>query len=162
MFPRILLLSAVFPLAACASAPQPPAEASRRTTEPVEAEPTLEERWRAPFAVQQSGELPPRPARPEPIRIEPARSTPPPADAPAAAPVPAARAPRPAPAPPKPPTAPPQAPQRQDARTHVVGRGDTLYNIGRRYGVSPAAIRAANRLPDDTIRLGQTLVIPAS
>ncbi len=43
---------------------------------------------------------------------------------------------------------------------HVISRGDTLSEIADRYNVSTAAIRAANRLNNDTIRVGQTLSIP--
>ena len=43
---------------------------------------------------------------------------------------------------------------------HVIARGDTLSEIAQRYNVSAAAIRAANRLNGDTIRVGQTLSIP--
>ncbi len=43
---------------------------------------------------------------------------------------------------------------------HVISRGDTLSEIAERYNVSTAAIRAANRLPNDKIRVGQTLSIP--
>jgi len=43
---------------------------------------------------------------------------------------------------------------------HVIARGDTLSQIAQRYHVSPAAIRAANKLNSDTIRVGQTLSIP--
>lgn len=43
---------------------------------------------------------------------------------------------------------------------HVISRGDTLSEIAARYNTSPAAIRAANRLKGDTIRVGQTLSIP--
>ena len=43
---------------------------------------------------------------------------------------------------------------------HVVGPGDTLYSLARRYGTTVDAIRAANRLPDDAIALGRTLIIP--
>ena len=43
---------------------------------------------------------------------------------------------------------------------HVISRGDTLSEIAERYNVSTAAIRAANRLPNDNIRVGQTLSIP--
>lgn len=45
-------------------------------------------------------------------------------------------------------------------RSHTVTRGDTLYGIARRYGVSADAIRGANELEGDIVRLGQTLVIP--
>jgi N-acetylmuramoyl-L-alanine amidase len=43
---------------------------------------------------------------------------------------------------------------------HVIARGDTLSEIAARYNVSPAAIRAANKLSGDRIRVGQTLSIP--
>ena len=43
---------------------------------------------------------------------------------------------------------------------HVISRGDTLSEIAERYNVSTAAIRAANRLSNDKIRVGQTLSIP--
>jgi N-acetylmuramoyl-L-alanine amidase len=43
---------------------------------------------------------------------------------------------------------------------HVIARGDTLSEIAARYNVSAASIRAANRLNNDTIRIGQTLSIP--
>jgi membrane-bound lytic murein transglycosylase D len=51
---------------------------------------------------------------------------------------------------------------RAGQRTHKVVRGDTLFGIARKYGVSAAAIRAANKLEDDNVKLGATLVIPAS
>ena len=59
-------------------------------------------------------------------------------------------------APPAKPVAPP-AP-----RVHEVSRGDSLYSVARRYGVTVAALVAANRLPSDrvTLKLGQRLVIP--
>lgn len=66
-------------------------------------------------------------------------STPPPAAAPAPAPAPA---PKPA------------------ARYHTVNKGDTLYGIGRKYGVSVPAIKSTNGLRSDLIRIGQTLRIP--
>jgi N-acetylmuramoyl-L-alanine amidase len=43
---------------------------------------------------------------------------------------------------------------------HVIARGDTLSEIAERYNVSASAIRAANRLSSDNIRVGQTLSIP--
>jgi murein DD-endopeptidase MepM/ murein hydrolase activator NlpD len=48
------------------------------------------------------------------------------------------------------------------ARVHEVSRGDSLYSLARRYGVSMAALVAANRLPSErvTLKLGQRLVIP--
>jgi N-acetylmuramoyl-L-alanine amidase len=43
---------------------------------------------------------------------------------------------------------------------HVIARGDTLSEIAERYNTSLAAIRSANRLNNDKIRVGQTLSIP--
>jgi len=43
---------------------------------------------------------------------------------------------------------------------HVIARGDTISEIAERYNVSPAAIRRANRLLTNKIRVGQTLSIP--
>ena len=43
---------------------------------------------------------------------------------------------------------------------HVIARGDTLSEIAERYNVSPAAIRRANKLATNKIRVGQTLSIP--
>ena len=43
---------------------------------------------------------------------------------------------------------------------HKIARGDTLSEIAQRYNVSSAAIRAANHLNSDAIRIGQTLSIP--
>jgi LysM repeat protein len=60
--------------------------------------------------------------------------------------------PRPRPEPVKPPTPAP--------RRHTVVKGDTLYNLSRRYGTSISAIQKANGISGTTIRLGQTLLIP--
>lgn len=43
----------------------------------------------------------------------------------------------------------------------TVASGDTLNGIARKTGVSADAIRQANNLDSDTVRLGQTLMIPA-
>lgn len=43
---------------------------------------------------------------------------------------------------------------------HVISRGDTLSEIAERYNVSAAAIRQANKINGDNIRVGQTLSIP--
>ncbi|MEA3291029.1 MAG: LysM peptidoglycan-binding domain-containing protein [Pseudomonadota bacterium] len=44
---------------------------------------------------------------------------------------------------------------------YQVRRGDSLSNISRRYGISVATIKKANRLPGNSIHPGQTLLIPA-
>jgi len=66
---------------------------------------------------------------------------------------PAAAAPAPSSAP---------APTDSSASTcHIVRRGETLFSIGRRYGVSPWAIAAANHLANpNRIYAGQCLYIP--
>ena len=44
--------------------------------------------------------------------------------------------------------------------TYVVQRGDTLYSIARRFGVTVAQLMAANGLTNSNIRAGMTLRIP--
>ncbi len=46
--------------------------------------------------------------------------------------------------------------------THLVSRGETLSHISRRYGVSVADIRFANRGMGSYLRVGQRLVIPGA
>lgn len=54
------------------------------------------------------------------------------------------------------------APKRvAQSRTHRVRSGESLYTIGKRYGVSVDRIKAANGLRRNKIRVGQELVIPA-
>ena len=64
------------------------------------------------------------------------------------------------PATPTPTGAPPTA---AGPRVHEVRRGDTLSSLARRYGVTVAAMVAANHLPSERVKLklGQRLVIPA-
>ena len=47
------------------------------------------------------------------------------------------------------------------SRTHRVRSGESLYTIGKRYGVSVDRLKAANGLRRNTVRVGQELVIPA-
>ena len=49
------------------------------------------------------------------------------------------------------------------ASTHTVIKGDTLWGLSQKYGVSVDAIRSANSMApgDNNIRLGQTINIPA-
>ena len=47
------------------------------------------------------------------------------------------------------------------SRTHRVRSGESLYTIGKRYGVSVDRLKAANGLRRNTIRVGQDLVIPS-
>jgi N-acetylmuramoyl-L-alanine amidase len=45
---------------------------------------------------------------------------------------------------------------------HIIGRGDTLTKIARRYQVSLSRLRNYNSIEDDRIRIGQVLEIPGS
>ncbi len=47
-------------------------------------------------------------------------------------------------------------------RTHIVGRGDTVARIAKRYGVSADAIRAANGIVDDKLFVSSRLIIDGS
>ncbi len=51
-------------------------------------------------------------------------------------------------------------PAHMAGRRHVVRRGDTLGAIARHYGTTPAAIKRANHLHGNLIRVGQSLLIP--
>jgi LysM repeat protein len=48
------------------------------------------------------------------------------------------------------------------AKVHTVVRGDTLWGIGKKYGVSIDAIKQANGLTSDVAVLGANLQIPAN
>lgn len=43
---------------------------------------------------------------------------------------------------------------------HMIKRGDTLWGLSRRYGVSVPAIQKANRISGTNIRAGKTILIP--
>jgi LysM repeat protein len=58
------------------------------------------------------------------------------------------------------PVAPP-APAPPRVTRHTVVRGDSLWAISRKYGVSIEAIKQANNLRSDTAVLGTTLIIPS-
>lgn len=45
--------------------------------------------------------------------------------------------------------------------THIVQRGETLTALARRFRTSPDVLRQLNQLPDDEIRSGQRLRVPA-
>lgn len=46
------------------------------------------------------------------------------------------------------------------SKSHSVASGETLYGIAKRNGTTVSAIKTANALSGDTIRIGQKLVIP--
>ena len=43
--------------------------------------------------------------------------------------------------------------------SHKVSKGDTLYSIAKKYGISVESLKTANHLNDNTISIGQILVI---
>ncbi|HET7702201.1 MAG TPA: LysM peptidoglycan-binding domain-containing protein [Candidatus Limnocylindrales bacterium] len=86
---------------------------------------------------------------------------------PSASPSPVAVVPSPSPSPtvaPSPSIEPSVAPSASAApayrTTYKVRKGDTLLAIARRYGTSPAKIRALNGMTSSTLRIGQVLKIP--
>jgi membrane-bound lytic murein transglycosylase D len=52
--------------------------------------------------------------------------------------------------------------ERVQYRHHLVARGDSLHAIAGRYGVSVEALRTANHLRSNLLRVGQDLLIPVS
>jgi LysM repeat protein len=60
-------------------------------------------------------------------------------------------------------TAAPTQKSGPETRRHKVASGDTLYDLARKYGVSPEALAKANNLGAQKVaalKLGQNLVIP--
>ena len=54
------------------------------------------------------------------------------------------------------------APVAATQSSHVVAKGDSLWSIAKKYGVSVAELSAANQLaPSATLRLGQSLLVPS-
>jgi membrane-bound lytic murein transglycosylase D len=47
-------------------------------------------------------------------------------------------------------------------QVHLVQRGDTLFNISRRFGVTVQVLRELNNLTSDEVKLGQKLLVPQS
>lgn len=47
------------------------------------------------------------------------------------------------------------------AKTHVVSKEDTLYNISKRYGVTVKQLQTWNKLKGNSIKVGQTLKVVA-
>ncbi len=45
---------------------------------------------------------------------------------------------------------------------HVVGRGETIYSIARRYGTTAYRIAVCNGLASYTVYVGQTLLVPTA
>ena len=47
-------------------------------------------------------------------------------------------------------------------KTYIVQKGDSLYTISRRYGVSVDDIKRVNNLKNNTLSIGQELLIPSN
>ncbi len=76
--------------------------------------------------------------------------------------IPVAQAAPPAPVQPQPAEPPVAAPPPTGAQTYIVQRGDTLFKIATRFGLSTAELAAANNIYNPSlIYVGQTLTIPA-
>ena len=72
----------------------------------------------------------------------------------AAAPKPEAAAPKPAAA------APAKVEKEPKTRVHAVQKGETIYGISRKYGITPDQLRKLNKLgPNDPIKPGQQLML---
>jgi murein DD-endopeptidase MepM/ murein hydrolase activator NlpD len=57
----------------------------------------------------------------------------------------------------------PARPLSAQGQVHTVGPGETMFNIGRRYNVSPITLAQANRLPPHhKLRMGEQLTIPGT
>jgi membrane-bound lytic murein transglycosylase D len=52
--------------------------------------------------------------------------------------------------------------ERVQYRHHQVARGETVNQIAKRYGVTHEAVKSANRLAGNSLRVGQKLLIPLS
>ncbi len=52
--------------------------------------------------------------------------------------------------------------ERVQYRRHQVARGETVSQIAKRYSIAPEAVKSANQLKDNSLRVGQDLLIPLS
>ena len=52
-----------------------------------------------------------------------------------------------------------QAPEREPVQTHTVSAGETMFSIARKYSITVGDIKRWNNLPDENIKLGQTLSV---
>jgi flagellum-specific peptidoglycan hydrolase FlgJ len=50
-------------------------------------------------------------------------------------------------------------PKNTNLKNHIVTKGDTLYSLSRKYGLSVAELKNINSLDSNTISIGQTLIV---
>ena len=50
-------------------------------------------------------------------------------------------------------------PKNNKFQNHIVVKGDTLYSLSRRYGLTVADLKKLNSLKSNTISVGQTLIV---
>jgi LysM repeat protein len=92
------------------------------------------------------------PAKPEPVKLIAPKPVPTPSEMVQKKPEPKVES-KPAPKP---------TPKSSGARSHTMAKGDTLYGLARKYGVSVSAIQKANNITKpESIRDGVKLIIPA-
>lgn len=58
-------------------------------------------------------------------------------------------------------TEPPSTAKVPEGTVHVVKPGETLFSIGRRYGIEVEKLKKLNKLPDDIVEIGQKLLVGA-
>jgi LysM repeat protein len=110
-----------------------------------------------PYAPVLAAEIAPAPrvaaVKAEPVEGHEDEAEPAPAEP---APAVASRTPKPAPAAPVPAKPKPAT----GSRTHVIQKGDTIYNVAKRYSLSPGEIMRANGISDPSrLQMGQVLKI---
>lgn len=66
------------------------------------------------------------------------------------------------PPPVKPPVQPPAGDTSKTPKKYIVAKGDTLYGISRRFGVTVYSLKKLNNMESAALRVGQTLLIPTS
>lgn len=136
---------------------------------PIPAEPIYGAGARGSATNVERRDLPPPPAAQQYAAVEPTRVQTIPVRPQAQTPQPQYQTPQRAPqpyAPPPPPQveykAPPPVQPPPSPKTVSVQRGDTLYKLSRRYGVSVDEIKSANNMRSTRLSVGQQVVIPSA
>ena len=52
--------------------------------------------------------------------------------------------------------------QQTNSEKHIVTKGDTLYSISKRYGISVERLKILNKLNSNTLSIGQTLIVTSN